>query len=94
MNFSFAGIGICIHTETIDSKTNDIPVTQNIKKTLNPKKTIFHLHTKKERVEKRYYITSLNDIELIANPIRQHWAVERQTSLGLDVNFDEDANLI
>lgn len=189
MNFYFAGTGICIRTETIDSKTNEIPVAQKILKTLNLKKTIvtadamnaqkrtvelisnnngyyvmglkgnhsdlhdevkilfdkktkygktayfkmeteknhnqvetrefynipadkcvfssgwekirnvvlykkttYHLHTKKERIEKRYYITSLNDIELIANSIRQHWAVENQLHWHLDVNFDEDAN--
>ena len=40
---------------------------EKIKNVVLYKKTTYHLHTKKERIEKRYYITSLNDIELIAN---------------------------
>lgn len=42
--------------------------------------------------ENRYYITSLSieDPEIIANAIRQHWSIENNLHWQLDVTFKED----
>ena len=48
--------------------------------------------THKETAEIRYYITSLNDVELCADAIRGHWGVENQLHWHLDYNFREDDN--
>jgi len=45
-----------------------------------------------ESLEIRYYMTSLNDVELCAESIRGHWSVENKLHWHLDVNFDEDDN--
>jgi len=42
--------------------------------------------------ERRFYITSLKDIELCADAIRGHWGVENQLHWHLDVAFAEDEN--
>ena len=48
--------------------------------------------TGKETSEIRYYITSLNDVELCADAIRGHWSVENQLHWHLDYTFHEDDN--
>jgi predicted transposase YbfD/YdcC len=50
------------------------------------------LVTGKRTKERRYYITSLTDIELCADSIRSHWGVENQLHWHLDVTFSEDDN--
>ena len=34
-----------------------------------------------EKVEKRYFITSLTDVEKVAKGIRSHWETRKQSSL-------------
>ena len=55
-------------------------------------KTIYNTITGKETKETRYYITSMNDVELCAEAIRGHWSVENQLHWHLDANFNEDDN--
>lgn len=44
-------------------------------------------------VETHYYVTSLSsDIEVLAEKIRQHWAIENSLHHVLDVGFEEDAS--
>lgn len=48
-------------------------------------------HTKDgESVERRYYLSSLNNITHIARSIRHHWNVENKLHWVMDVDFDED----
>jgi predicted transposase YbfD/YdcC len=54
-----------------------------------------HTHnviTGAEATETRCYITSLRDVELCAEAIRGHWAVENKLHWQLDYSFDEDDN--
>ena len=44
------------------------------------------------REEKRYYMTSLTDVDEFAYAVRKHWAVENQLHWCLDVIFNEDAS--
>ena len=44
----------------------------------------------KKTKERRYYISSLADIELCADAIRSHWGIENQLHWHLDVTFSED----
>ena len=39
------------------------------------------LRNGKERIEKRYFITSLTDVEKVAKGIRSHWETRKQSSL-------------
>lgn len=48
--------------------------------------------TGKKTSERRYYITSITDIELVADAIRGHWGVENELHWHLDVTFAEDEN--
>jgi hypothetical protein len=50
------------------------------------------LATEKKTKERRYYISSLKDVELCADAIRGHWSVENQLHWHLDANFSEDDN--
>jgi predicted transposase YbfD/YdcC len=50
------------------------------------------LVTGKKTKDRRYYISSLKDVELCADAIRGHWGVENQLHWHLDVNFSEDGN--
>jgi predicted transposase YbfD/YdcC len=43
-------------------------------------------------VERRYYISSLTDIELCSDAIRGHWGIENQLHWHLDATFSEDDN--
>lgn len=40
--------------------------------------------------ERRYYLTSLTDLTLISNTIRNHWSIENSQHWVLDVVFGED----
>ena len=42
------------------------------------------------RVEARYFITSLNDVNRFADAVRKHWSIENQLHWQLDVTFGED----
>ena len=46
----------------------------------------------KKTNERRYYISSLNDIKLCADSIRSHWSIENSLHWHLDVTFSEDDN--
>jgi predicted transposase YbfD/YdcC len=50
------------------------------------------LATGKKTHERRYYITSLTDIETVAEAVRGHWMVENGLHWHLDVTFSEDDN--
>lgn len=65
---------------------------KNIKNVVMYKKTMTNNITGEVTVEKRYYITDLNDIELISHIIRRHWAVENELHWHMDVSLSEDAN--
>ena len=52
------------------------------------------LNSGKTTAEKYCYISSVTDVELCADVIRGHWAVENQLHWHLDVNFLEDATEI
>lgn len=56
------------------------------------KKTICGVHTGKETIEFRYFISDLTDIETISLAIRGHWSIENQLHYSLDKFFHEDAN--
>lgn len=56
------------------------------------KKTMFNVIKKTENIEVRYYISSLKNIELIAEAIRKHWSVENQLHWVLDSALHEDFN--
>ena len=44
------------------------------------------------RMETRYFITSLNDVNRFADAVRKHWAIENQLHWQLDVTFGEDSS--
>lgn len=46
----------------------------------------------KEQTENRYYISSLSDIETIAEAIRGHWSIENKLHWHLDYSMYEDMN--
>lgn len=56
-------------------------------------KTSENIRTGKRTTEKRYYISSLTDVETCADGIRGHWSVENQLHWQLDTNFNEDDNM-
>lgn len=55
-------------------------------------KYTYDLIKEEEYMEVRYYITSLKDVELAAEAIRGHWAVEDKLHWHLDYSFCEDDN--
>lgn len=56
------------------------------------KKTIINNFTGEEKIERRYYITDLNDIKVAGEAIRRHWSVENELHWQLNVNLSEDDN--
>jgi predicted transposase YbfD/YdcC len=46
----------------------------------------------KKTSERRYYISSKTDMELVADAVRGHWGIENQLHWHLDVAFEEDEN--
>ena len=55
-------------------------------------KEVENLVTNEKRMEVRYYISSLADIRLCAQMIREHWGVENQLHWHLDYTFHMDEN--
>jgi len=47
----------------------------------------------KSGCERRYYITSLTDVNEFAHAVREHWAIENKLHWSLDVVFREDSDL-
>lgn len=47
--------------------------------------------TQKETCELRFYISSMSDIQLIAEAIRGHWSIENKLHWHLDYSFSEDS---
>lgn len=45
-----------------------------------------------QRVETRYFITSLTDVSAFANAVRGHWGIENNLHWCLDVAFGEDSS--
>ena len=43
------------------------------------------------RVETRYFITTLTDVNKFADAVRKHWSIENQLHWQLDVTFGEDS---
>ena len=56
------------------------------------KSTVYKTKEQKETVDRRYYITSLQDEEEFAYSVRKHWSIENQLHWNLDVIFREDEN--
>jgi len=65
---------------------------KNLRSFICYEKYTYNIITKKEKTELRYYITSINDIELGADAIRGHWEVETGFHWYLDASFKEDEN--
>lgn len=56
-------------------------------------KIITKIATGEVTIEKRYFITSLIDIDTISEAIREHWSVENKLHWHLDVTFADDADM-
>jgi predicted transposase YbfD/YdcC len=46
----------------------------------------------KIRIETRYFITSLTDVNKFSESVRRHWSIENQLHWQLDVTFGEDSS--
>lgn len=55
-------------------------------------KSMTDVHTGEEIKEERYYMASVDDIELCAEAIRGHWGVENKLHWQLDYTMREDEN--
>lgn len=56
-------------------------------------KTITKIETGEIVTEKRYFITSLTDVDTISEAIRGHWSVENKLHWHLDVTFGDDTDM-
>ncbi len=65
---------------------------KGIKNVVMYRKAMTNNITHEEKQEQRYYITDLDDLELIADAIRRHWAVENELHWYLDASLNEDDN--
>lgn len=65
---------------------------QNLRNFIRYEKHTYNVITGAENTETRCYITSIRDVELCAEAIRGHWAVENKLHWHLDYSFDEDDN--
>lgn len=54
------------------------------------KTTVTTLKTGEVSEERRYYLTSITDIDAFAQAVRKHWSIESQLHWRLDVIFRED----
>ena len=71
---------------------NGVVEWQNLRNFICYEKYTCNTITNIEKTEIRYYITSLNDIEVCAEAIRGHWSIENNLHWHLDFSFDEDDN--
>ena len=55
--------------------------------------TVYRPKEKKETVDTRYFITSLQNVEEFAHAVRKHWGIENQLHWNLDVIFREDDSM-
>lgn len=46
----------------------------------------------KVTIERRYYLSTIEDVQRFAQTVRNHWSIENQQHWVLDVQFEEDAN--
>jgi len=86
----------CIEKRTYYLSTNikwfnDLPLWKKLKSFICYDLETEDIITGKKTNERRYYISSLTDIELVSDSIRGHWSVE-QLHWHLDVAFSEDDN--
>lgn len=58
------------------------------------KKTITDINTGEIKEEKRYYITSIFDIELFQKTVRKEWMIENNLHWHLDYTLKEDASKV
>lgn len=65
-----------------------------LKKIVCVRKTIIDTLEDTTTYENRFYITSLNKLDFIANTIRKHWQIENNLHWHLDVSMKEDESLI
>lgn len=64
---------------------------ENLKRFICYEKHTQDIVTGKQTHECRFYISSLSDIQLIAEAIRGHWSVENRLHWHLDYSFSEDS---
>ena len=70
----------------------DLPLWSKLKSFICYEVETEDLVSEKKTKERRLYISSLSDIELCSDAIRNHWSVENQLHWHLDVSFSEDDN--
>lgn len=88
--------GIVTREYFVHSNLKDFPFVSKftgLKSIVMAKKTIRN-HGKPDEVERRYYITSLTDVNDIASSVRKHWGIENNLHWTLDVRFKEDGSTV